>query len=167
MGNNPSKWKGDSLPVEHVSWNDCHAFIQKVSAESKRLIRLPTEAEWEYACRAGTAARVVVPAALGDYGWFKGNSGRQTHPVGGKKANEWGLFDMQGNVWEWLQDCWNSTYTGAPTDGLAWLTGDCSRHVMRSSSWFGVPTELRSAFRTWFSAALFTDTIGFRLARDL
>ena len=142
MEGNPSRFKGDpKLPVEMVSWLDCEQFIEKFNEKCMRQLRglkanLPTEAEWEYGCRAGTKTKWSFgdeESALGEYGWYGGNSGSQTHPVGGKKPNAWGLFDMHGNVWEWTHD-WVGPYTaGAVSDPKGPATGE--RKVQRGGSW--------------------------------
>jgi formylglycine-generating enzyme required for sulfatase activity len=121
MGENPSRFKGDlNRPVEQVSWDDVQAFIRKINErESTFPCRLPTEAEWEYACRAGTTARYSFgddERQLGDYAWYDENAGGKTHPVGQRKPNAWGLYDMHGNVWEWMQDRYGDYPSGAVTD---------------------------------------------------
>jgi formylglycine-generating enzyme required for sulfatase activity/predicted MPP superfamily phosphohydrolase len=126
MGDNPSSFTGDdNLPVERVSWDDVQEFIRKLNEkEGTDKYRLPSETEWEYACRAGTSTRYSFgdsESELGYYAWYKDNSDYETHPVGQKKANQWGLYDMHGNVLEWVQDCWHDNYSGAPTDGRAWV----------------------------------------------
>jgi formylglycine-generating enzyme required for sulfatase activity len=119
MGDNPSEFKkcGDDCPVETVSWDDVQAFIKKLNAmDDDRIYRLPTEAEWEYACRGGSTTVFCFgdsDSALDEYAWFGGNSKESTHPVGQKKPNAWGLYDMHGNVWEWCQD-WYADYPGKP-----------------------------------------------------
>jgi formylglycine-generating enzyme required for sulfatase activity len=147
MGDNPSHFKGDDrLPVENVSWNDCQEFIKRLNGKNDGWeYRLPSEAEWEYACRAGT---------MGDYAgeldamaWYGENSGLKTHPVGEKKANAWGLHDMHGNVWEWCQDGWHKDYNGAPSDGSAREQGSDNLRVLRGGSWFDVARNCRSADR--------------------
>jgi formylglycine-generating enzyme required for sulfatase activity len=103
MGKNPSYFNGENRPVERVSWDDCQDFCQKLSELTGKRYRLPSEAEWEYACRAGTTTRYFFgddAALLGDYAWYLGNSDSRTHPVGLKKPNLWGLYDIHGNVWE-------------------------------------------------------------------
>ena len=99
--------------------------------------------------------------------WYGGNSGRRTHPVGQKRANELGLYDLSGNVYEWVQDCWNGNYRGAPSDGWAWERGECSPRVLRGGSWYSDPRNLRSAFRLRYSADLRLNDFGFRIARSL
>jgi formylglycine-generating enzyme required for sulfatase activity len=120
MGNNPSSFEGDNLPVETVSWNEVQEFIKKLNEkEGSNKYRLPTEAEWEYAARAGTTTPHFFgnnESKLGDYAWYDSNSYRVTHDVGQKKPNPWGLYDMYGNVLEWVQDKWHDNYSGAPTD---------------------------------------------------
>ncbi len=157
MGTNPSHFKNNSWlknnlqnPVENVSWNDAQAFCQKLSQITGKTYRLPTEAEWEYACRAGTTTRYYFgddASQLGDYAWYKGNSQNTTHPVGQKKPNAWGLYDMIGNVWEWCEDNWHDNYIGAPKDGSAWLTNDNDYPILRGGCWYNGPDGCRSAYR--------------------
>ena len=143
MGKNSSYFKSDSpiaqvlkdnCPVELVSWEEAQEFCLKLSEMTGRECRLPSEAEWEYACRAGTTTRYYFgddANQLGDYAWYSDNSDSQTHPVGEKKPNDWGLYDMHGNVWEWFEDRWHRNYKGAPKDGSAWVQGDNSSRVLR------------------------------------
>ncbi len=159
MGTNPSHCKNNSWfknnlqnPVEQVSWNDAQAFCQKLSQITGKTYRLPTEAEWEYACRAGTTTRYYFgddANQLGDYAWYEGNSQNTTHPVGQKRPNAWGLYDMSGNVWEWCEDDWHNNYIGAPTDGSAWIknNNDNDYRILRGGCWGFDPTVCRSAIR--------------------
>jgi formylglycine-generating enzyme required for sulfatase activity len=124
MGNNPSYFKGEDMPVDSVSWEDAQEFIKKLNEiEGNNKYRLPSESEWEFACRAGTQTRYPFGddgSKLYEYAWYDKNSGKKTHPVGQKKPNPWGLYDMHGNVWEWCQDTEHENYNGAPSDGSAW-----------------------------------------------
>lgn len=135
MGNNPSKFKGDNLPVERISWADAQEFVRKLNAlNDGYLYRLPTEAEWEYACRAGTKGQ--YEGDLKKIAWYSLNSGNKTHGVGQKDPNAWNLFDMQGNVWEWCTDWYHESYYDAPTDGSAWLYGgERKGRVLRGGAW--------------------------------
>ena len=172
MGTDPSANKGRTLPVEQVSWDDVQQFITRLNQKTGHKFRLPSEAEWEYAARAGSATEWSFgndESKLGNYGWHAGNSTYKTHEVGQKLPNAFGLFDVHGNVAEWTQDCWHENYTGAPTDGSAWTT-ICTKNsrVLRGGSWNGYPAFLRSAIRLENSPANRNYFIsGFRLARDL
>ena len=171
MGANPSGNKGRTLPVEQVSWEDAQVFIQKLNQKTGQQYRLPSEAEWEYAARAGSQAEYSFgddEKELGRYAWYSANSSRQTHPVGEKQANRFGLHDMHGNVWEWVQDCWHDNYLGAPTDGSAWTTGcNGDYRVLRGGSWDYLPAILRSADRDRVTPDLRFNYYGLRLARTL
>ena len=161
MGNAPSKFKGDELPVEQVSWEDAQRFIAALNAkQSDRSYRLPTEAEWEYACRAGTTGETY--GDLDAIAWFSSNSGKTTHPVGQKQANNFGLYDMLGNVWQWCEDNGHDNYQGAPTDGSVWQGRD-SRRVFRGGSWFRASRDLRSASRLVVGQTFRGFDVGFRL----
>ncbi|MCA2940980.1 MAG: formylglycine-generating enzyme family protein, partial [Microcystis sp. M113S1] len=169
MGNNPSRFKNNPQnPVENVSWNDAQAFCQKLSQITGKTYRLPTEAEWEYACRAGTTTRYYFgddDNQLGDYAWGSANSNNKTHPVGQKKPNAWGLHDMSGNVWEWCEDDWHNSYAGAPDDGTAWIDNDNrsqSLKCLRGGSWNYSPNYCRSATRNRFNPDYLD--FGFRVA---
>jgi formylglycine-generating enzyme required for sulfatase activity len=167
MGNNPSQFKNNPQnPVECVSWNDAKAFCQKLSQITGKTYRLPTEAEWEYACRAGTTTRYYFgdnDNQLGDYAWYEGNSNRTTHPVGQKKPNGWGLYDMSGNVWEWCEDNWHGNYIGAPDDGSAWLDNDNDYPIGRGGSWCFSPHVCRSACRRSAYRRVNDSSYGFRV----
>ncbi len=169
MGNNPSRFStcGDDCPVESVSWNDAQEFVRKLNQKTGKIYRLPSEAEWEYACRSGGKQEYCGGEGIDSVGWYAGNSGSKTHSVAGKQANAWGLYDMSGNVWEWTQDCWNESYTGAPGDGSAWTSGDCGQRVLRGGSWNGKPQYARAAIRSGTGTAERSLSNGFRLARML
>ncbi len=143
---NPSFFKGDNLPVDTVSWDDCQVFIRKLNARRDGYTyRLPSEAEWEYACRAGTTGDYA--GKLGARAWYYGNSGNQTHPVGWKSPNRWGLYDMHGNVWEWCQDWYGGDYyqNSPGTDPQGPSMG--SDRVFRGGSWNTTAVICRSANR--------------------
>jgi formylglycine-generating enzyme required for sulfatase activity len=169
--NNPSNFKGDDLPVEQVSWDDVQKFIKKLNEkESTNKYRLPSEAEWEYACRAGTITRYSFgndESELGDYGWYDDNSDDKTHPVGQKKPNPWGLYDMHGNVVEWVQDRWHSDYNDTPADGSAWESGDSADRVFRGGCWISRAMSCRSANRNHLDPRNRDDYLGFRILREL
>ena len=159
MGNNPSRFKGADRPVENVSWNGCQEFMQKLNAtvethgRASLQFRLPTEAEWEYACRAGSETIWHFgddPAQLGKYAWFDKNSDSETHSVGQLQPNAFGLYDMHGNVREWCADTWHKSYDGAPTDGSAWERRDSDwrmLRVLRGGSRYSDAESLRCAVR--------------------
>ena len=138
MGANPSRFKGPTNPVETVSWDDAAEFCKKLSEKTRQTVRLPTEAEWEYACRAGTQTAFPFgddPSALGDYAWHGHNSGDTSHPVGQKKPNAWGLYDMLGNVQEWCADWKGDSFAKGPAkDPTGPATGDL--RVQRGGSYF-------------------------------
>jgi formylglycine-generating enzyme required for sulfatase activity len=173
-------WGKSNRPVIEVDWSDAQAYVSWLSRKSGQRYRLLSEAEWEYAARAGNQSRWSFgedETRLGSFGWSSSNSNSQTQPVGRKAANAFGLHDMHGNVWEWTQDCWNESYTGAPKNGSAWTSGDCSRRVVRGGSWRYNPQDLRSAARHWddtpsgpgrrSQAAGRNYDLGFRVARTL
>jgi formylglycine-generating enzyme required for sulfatase activity len=168
MGHNPSRFTGDpQRPVEKVSWEDVQEFIRllNVAAKSPKF-RLPTEAEWEYAARAGTTTAYSFgddEKQLGEYAWYDKNSGSTTHPVGRLKPNAWGLYDMYGNVWEWVQD-WYVTYTAASAvDPTGPASG--SLRVDRGGSWFHGAGDCRSAARGNGRPGGRAGLLGFRLVR--
>jgi formylglycine-generating enzyme required for sulfatase activity len=180
MGNNPSRFFncGESCPVEQVSWEDAQAFIRKLNAKTGKLYRLPSEAEWEYAARADSTTTYPWGnqasheyANYGDDECCQGLAqGRDqwvnTAPVGRFPANAFGLHDMIGNVWEWVDDSYHDSYTDAPMDGSAW-SGDGANHVVRGGSWNFDPQFLGVAIRSRFEPAFRINSIGFRLARRL
>jgi formylglycine-generating enzyme required for sulfatase activity len=171
MGTNPSYFKGSNLPVEFVTWNDVVEFCKNLSQKEGKTYRLPTEAEWEYACRAGTTTKFSFgddESQLGDYAWYDENSGDKTHSVGEKKPNAWGLYDMHGNVWEWCQDWYGSYRSGSITDPPGSQTGQ--GRVLRGGCWTPyLAGQYRVSFR--YSGTGIRDGrghgIGFRVVRDL
>jgi len=168
MDSNPSEFKGDSSrPVENVNWNDSNDAAEELSYIAGGRYRLPSEAEWEYACKAGRDSKYCGPGGKPSrVAWYSDNSGNTTHAVGGKRANGWGLYDMSGNVWEWTQDCYNDSYSGAPANGGAWKSDDCSKRVLRGGSWFYIPFDVRSADRDRVTTGYRGSDLGFRLVQD-
>jgi serine/threonine protein kinase/formylglycine-generating enzyme required for sulfatase activity len=169
MGSAPSYFSDcDDCPVDSVSWNDVQEFLARLNRQTGLHFRLPTEAEWEYACRsAGKDESYCGGEDENKVAWYGDNSGDKTRPVGQKKANDLGLHDMSGNVWEWTQDCWHDSYDGAPSDGQAREDGSCAQRVMRGGSWIGVAGGLRSTGRFQSLPAREGRNIGFRVAQDL
>ena len=167
MGSDPSSFAGDDNPVEQVSWDDAKAFCAALADRTGYAIRLPSEAEWEYACRAGTTTEYYFgddESQLDDYGWYSGNSGSETHPVGQKTPNALGLYDMYGNLWEWCEDWSHDNYEGAPADGSAWLSPAGSVRVLRGGSWYHYARHCRSAHRDRGGSDSRYDHVGFRVA---
>ncbi len=165
-------WGRGRRPVINVSWNDAQEYVVWLSRQTGSEYRLLSEAEWEYAARAGTATAYSWGNAIGNN---RANcsscgsqwDGSQTAPVGSFSANAFGLHDMHGNVWEWVEDCWNGSYAGAPSDGSAWQSGDCSARVLRGGSWLNLPRDLRSALRLRLTSGYRFNYNGFRVARTL
>lgn len=181
MGDNPSQFTvSSSLPVDSVLWSDAVSFVMKLSYQTGKLYRLPSEAEWEYVARAGTQTpyfftnKITNPpipwALLGQYAWYSNTSGGSTHPVGMLKPNQFGLYDIYGNVWEWVADCFHKNYVGAPTDGSAWVTPSrCNGRVIRGASWTSdnPPIDQRSAYRNYNPMDMADNSVGFRIARAI
>jgi formylglycine-generating enzyme required for sulfatase activity len=186
VGENPSAFQAsDDLPVESVSWLNAVLFCNKLSEREKRTpfyqidgsevtlvggngYRLPTEAEWECACRAGSTTQYPFgddPGGIGEHAWYWGNSESKTHPVGQKLPNVWGVYDMLGNVWEWCQDGWydDAHYTNLPAaDPL--IGPNASHRVFRGGSWLSAPRICRPAARDWYAPEFRYDCLGFRVA---
>jgi formylglycine-generating enzyme required for sulfatase activity/uncharacterized caspase-like protein len=167
MGNNPSHFKGQDLPVESVSWFDCQEFCKKITEKTGRTFRLPTEAEWEYAARGGNQSEGFEYSGsnnVEEVAWYDENLDSTTHPVGKKKPNELGIYDLSGNVWEWCEDVWHAKYKGAPTDGTAWLkNGTENYHVLRGGAWCDEKDHARIANRYFLSSDSSGRDIGFRV----
>ena len=165
MGNNPSFFKGDNLPVEQVSWTDCYEFIRKLNQLTGKSFRLPTEAEWEYAARGGNKSKGYKYAGgnnIGNVAWYEDNSGSKPHPVNTKLQNELGLCDMSGNVWEWCSD-WYGNYSGsAQTNPIGPSTG--TDRVYRGGGWNIFARCCRISFRYYTSPDYRKNCLGFRLA---
>jgi formylglycine-generating enzyme required for sulfatase activity len=177
MGNNPSHFSscGEDCPVENVSWNDTQEFIQKLNAKTGKNYRLPSEAEWGYACLAGYTPTIhlngpqlscnhTMEALYRQTHHNDNDQNMKTHSVAGKEANSMGLYDMDGDVGEWTEDCWHDTYKGAPTDGSAWTNGDCTKRVARGGSW---KAQMPQYLRNTLDASLRYNNVGFRLVRVL
>ena len=167
MGSNPSEFKGPKLPVENVSWYDCQEFILKLNEKTGKTFRLPTEAEWEYAARGGKKSKGYTYSGsntIDDVAWYVDNSGETTHEVGTKQANELGIYDMTGNVWEWCQDWFGETYyeNSSTTDPQGPASG--TYRVLRGGGWWSVAGGCRVAYRNGDSPGYRNYDLGFRLA---
>jgi len=179
MGSNPSRWKGKRNSVEMLSFAEAQEFCQKATAlmrqakliKQNEQIRLPTEAEWEYCARAGTTTLYSFGdnvAALDDYGWHTGNAAGNDPPVGAKKPNAWGLYDVHGYLWEWCLDSAHDSYKGAPANGSAWVEKDSRQRVLRGGSWKDKAELLTSSYRHLLPSESRDDAVGLRcvLARE-
>ena len=171
-------WGRGDRPVINVNWDDAQSYVGWLSRKAGEGYRLLSESEWEYVARAGTTGPFHTGATIstaqanydGNYTYGSGRKGvyrEHTVSVGSFSPNAFGLHDVHGNVWEWVQDCWNDSYRGAPDDGRSWERGDCSRRVVRGGSWFSSPRNLRSANRSWDSTGNRDSYLGFRIARTL
>ena len=171
--NAPFAFKGENLPVESVSWTEAQSFLAALNKlEGKARFRLPTEAEWEYCCRAGSAGEYglagenapITKENLADHAWFSANSGNKTHPVGARKPNAWGLCDMHGNVWEWVADWYGATFytAAAQTDPQNKDSVNCTERVIRGGSWVLTAPNLRASFRGAALPSSKSAYIGFR-----
>ena len=170
-------WGRGDRPVIHVSWEDAQSYVSWLSRETGEQYGLPSEAEWEYAARAGSTTKYswgneigVNRANCGD--WGTGGCGsqwddKQTAPAGSFAPNAFGLYDMHGNVYEWVEDCWNGSYSGAPSDGSAWRSGDCAKRVFRGGAWNEHQVFLRAADRSRITTGNRSNDLGFRVARTL
>lgn len=169
MDFNPSRYKDPRRPVDQVTWLQAQEFIQKLNKlEKTTKYRLPTEAEWEYAARAGTTSTYFFgdnARDLSRYAWFGAENDVGTAPVGKKQPNPWGLHDIYGNVWEWVEDCAHPNYQGAPADARPWPGGDCSVRIVRGGGWNSPADYARSAVRGNSVPDLNDSGTGFRLAR--
>jgi formylglycine-generating enzyme required for sulfatase activity len=167
IGNNPSGFENAANPVEEVNWHEAKSFAEEISNATSEKIRLPSEAEWEYACRAGGAHETYCGNGDKPDGmlWHRFNSKKASHPAGQLTPNNWGLYDMSGNVWEWVEDCWNESYAGAPADGSARETGDCEKRVLRGGAWNSAPTFARASLRYYDRSHERDKDTGFRVVR--
>lgn len=171
MGFNPSDKDhsdcGDACPVDSFKTSDMYVFIERLSAKSGKTYRLPSEAEWEYACRAGGTSKYCGGDDLDNVAWHKGNSNGRPQPVARKRPNAFGLYDMSGNLWEYVEDTLIEHYKGAPTDGSAWKPAISGRNSARGGSWANPASGNRAAARSYEEFAYRGDFLGFRVARDL
>lgn len=170
MGETDSDWLGDNRPVNNVLRGDVKTFISRLIKKEggMNIYRLPSEAEWEYACRAGTNTRYCFgdnESELGEYAWYD-DAKNNTRPIGKKKPNSWGIYDMHGNVSEWVDDTWHENYYGAPIDGSAWKTHN-SVGVIRGGSWWHRAENCRSAIRKKLETDTCNNNLGFRLLMEL
>ena len=165
MGTNPSSFKGENLPVEKVSWNDCQQFINKLNKLTGKKFRLPTEAEWEFAARGGNKSKGYQYSGsnkIGEVTWYYENSNSETHPVKTKAPNELGIYDMSGNVWEWCQDFYDNYNSGSQTNPTGPSSG--STRVNRGGSWLNNLGSCRSSNRTFNAPGTAYNYLGLRLA---
>jgi len=173
MGQNPSRWKGQRNSVEMLSYDDALDFCRRATdamrgaglITPRQVIRLPSEAEWEYAARAGTMTKFSFgddPKSLADYGWFTGNAAGNDPAVGAKRPNPWKLHDMHGYLWEWCADAWHDSYEGAPTDGSVWPEAASDKRVLRGGSWKDLAERCASSSRRGESRDAKDDAIGLR-----
>ena len=161
-------WGRERRPVINVSWVGAQAYVWWLSGKTSKSYRLPSEAEWEYAARAGTTTRYWFGEEISEKDANYGGNVGKTTEVGGYRANHWGLHDMQGNAWEWVEDCWHDSYLGAPTDGSVWQRdGVCDLWVLRGGSWSREPKDLRAASRNRNGIGVQYVSPGFRVARTL
>ena len=170
-------WGRGARPVINVSWDNARSYVSWLSRRTGKTYRLPSESEWEYAARAGSTSNYSWGNEVGRNrancaDWGSGGcgsqwDGKQTAPVGSFAPNAFGLYDMHGNVWEWVEDCWNGSYAGAPSDGGARLSGECAKRVLRGGSWLSNPWYLRAALRYWDPSGIRNYLYGFRVARTL
>lgn len=161
---------GVNVPIRRLTWLSAVAYCKWLSEREGKTFRLPTEAEWEYACRAGSYAKYCFGddvSELGDYAWYKENSLKVTHDVGTKKANAWGLYDMHGNIWEWCSDRYAENYETVPNDGSAHMVRSEKGMVLRGGAWSAKPENLRSAVRINLGANSRNYFVGFRVVVEL
>jgi formylglycine-generating enzyme required for sulfatase activity len=174
MGENPSYFKGENRPVDSVSWYKAKEFCQRLSDRTKKPYTLPSESQWEYACRGnvnkyfafGDTITTDVVNYDGNYSYGNAPKGvyrEETTDVGSFPANAFGLYDMHGNVWEWCEDDWHDNYRGAPSDGSPWIDKNNGTKILRGGSWRGLPTNCRSALLSWDSGSNGNYDIGFRV----
>jgi len=161
MGNNPSHFKGKNLPVEQVSWNEAKEFCEKLSQRTGRKYQLPSEAQWEYACRADEP--IFGDQGLDNYAWYSNNSNSQTHPVGKKEPNLWGLYDILGNVYEWCEDDWQEGHNHIPRDGSAYININATMKCLRGGVWGNIADFCRSDDRSRLGATDRSYGLGLRV----
>jgi formylglycine-generating enzyme required for sulfatase activity len=170
MGSDPANlyFKGcDICPVDSVSWTEAKGYVAKLAAKTGKPYRLPSEAEWEYACQAGEKHTYCGGENLNELAWYAANSGSKVHAVGQKEANAWELYDMSGNVMEWVEDCYHDNYSGAPKDGSAWVYSECTSRVFRGGAWRLKANLARATDRDSASPSENLYVFGFRVARTL
>ncbi len=161
---------GVNVPVRRLTWVSAVAYCKWLSLREGKTFRLPTEAEWEYACRAGSNSHYCYgndKSLIGDYAWYKENSEKVTHNVGSKKPNDWGLYDMHGNVWEWCSDRYTDDYLDTPTDGTAHKIRSEKGMVLRGGAWSGIAQKQHSAIRINLGATSRNYFVGFRIVVEL